>query len=218
MELEKYQNTMATLKKVVKIVGIVSLILGLVMAVLLVLFNFMGVFTIQTLPGTKYQDPFTYPGWQAIYWGVGIQIIQGYTEFTFNIWTCLGLFIPLLAIIVCSIIYFNNLNRKGTNMKKAILEIIMGVTIIFGAIMLFNVDNLAIANAQTVTDSYANYYLEYLQPAINGELSFTKEFYPYLILIVGLIAGLVKLGNGGVLIYQKNLAKKHKQQTSKETN
>ena len=114
-------NKMEVIKKIIRIISIVSLISGVIMLVLLVLFNFSGVFTIQTLPGTKYENGFTYPGWQSIFFGMGEMMIQGYTEFGFDIYTCLGLFVPFLAIIVCTIIYLKNYKRKGTNRKKAII-------------------------------------------------------------------------------------------------
>lgn len=209
-------NKMEVIKKIIRIISIVSLISGVIMLVLLVLFNFSGVFTIQTLPGTKYENGFTYPGWQSIFFGMGEMMIQGYTEFGFDIYTCLGLFVPFLAIIVCTIIYLKNYKRKGTNRKKAILEFIMAGTILFGAIMLFNCDNFSILMASKVEGSYQSYYKEYLLPALNGEVSFTKEIYPYIILIFGIVFALVKGANGGLLIYQKKYALKLKKE--KENN
>lgn len=209
MSPEEYARKMGGIKKCVLTAFILSAILSLAMIVLLICFNFAGVFTIQTLPGTKYENAFTYPGWQAIYWGVGEMIIQGYTEFSFNIWNCLGLFLPLLVLIVCEIIYLKNRKKRGTNTKKAVLEFIMAGAVLFGSIILFNCDYFAIENAKTVTGSYQNYYTEYLYPALNGEVSFSKEIYPYLILIAGLLTTVVKAVNGALLIYQKKFAAKY---------
>lgn len=213
--MEQEKNKMGVIKTFVRITTIASLISGLVMLILLVLFNFSGVFTIKTLPGTKYENGFTYPGWQSIFFGMGEMMIQGYTEFGFDIYTCLGLFIPFIAIIVCSIIYLNNLKNKGTNRKKAILDFVMAGTILFGSIMLFNCDNFSILMASQVEGSYQSYYNEYLLPALNGEVSFTKEIYPYLILVFGILFTLIKTANGGLLIYQKKYALKLKK--AKET-
>lgn len=213
--MEQEKNKMGVIKTFVRITTIASLISGLVMLILLVLFNFSGVFTIKTLPGTKYENGFTYPGWQSIFFGMGEMMIQGYTEFGFDIYTCLGLFIPFIAIIVCSIIYLNNLKKKGTNRKKAILDFVMAGTILFGSIMLFNCDNFSILMASQVEGSYQSYYNEYLLPALNGEVSFTKEIYPYLILVFGILFTLIKTANGGLLIYQKKYALKLKK--AKET-
>ncbi len=213
--MEQEKNKIGVIKTFVRITTIASLISGLVMLILLVLFNFSGVFTIKTLPGTKYENGFTYPGWQSIFFGMGEMMIQGYTEFGFDIYTCLGLFIPFIAIIVCSIIYLNNLKKKGTNRKKAILDFVMAGTILFGSIMLFNCDNFSILMASQVEGSYQSYYNEYLLPALNGEVSFTKEIYPYLILVFGILFTLIKTANGGLLIYQKKYALKLKK--AKET-
>lgn len=213
--MEQEKNKMGVIKTFIRITTIASLISGLVMLILLVLFNFSGVFTIKTLPGTKYENGFTYPGWQSIFFGMGEMMIQGYTEFGFDIYTCLGLFIPFIAIIVCSIIYLNNLKKKGTNRKKAILDFVMAGTILFGSIMLFNCDNFSILMASQVEGSYQSYYNEYLLPALNGEVSFTKEIYPYLILVFGILFTLIKTANGGLLIYQKKYALKLKK--AKET-
>lgn len=67
MSPEEYARKMGGIKKCVLTAFILSAILSLAMIVLLICFNFAGVFTIQTLPGTKYENAFTYPGWQAIY-------------------------------------------------------------------------------------------------------------------------------------------------------
>ncbi len=210
MENSIYKEKMGKIKKTVKIFYLISMILGLATFIMLICFNFAGVFTIKTISGTKYENAFTYPGWQAIFFGMGEMMIQGYTEFTFNIWTCIGLFLPFLAILVCSIIYLNNKNKKGTNKKKAILEIVMGICIIIGVILLFNCDLLAIENAKHVTGSYQNYYEEYLLKALNGEEYFKKEIYPTLLLIVGIITAIVKFANASLLFYQKKFATKNR--------
>ena len=100
-----------------------------------------------------------------------------------------------------------NLLRKGTNLKRAILEGIVGASLIFGAIMLYNCDKLFIENAKHVTDSYTNYYEVYLLPAINGELYFAKDTYPSIVLAVCLGVGIFKLVNCGSLLFQKYYAR-----------
>ena len=187
-----------------------SLILTVLCLLLLITFNFAGVFTIQTLPGTKYENAFTYPGWQAIYWGVGEMIIQGYTEFTFNIFNFLGFLLPSLVIIVWLVMYLKSYKVRGTNKKKAILEFVAAGLILFGGFMLFFCDKFAIMNAKNVKDSYQNYYTEYLLPAINGEVSFQKTFFPVLLLIISILTALVKVANGCLLIFQKKFALKNK--------
>ncbi|MGN1243351.1 MAG: hypothetical protein ACI4TN_03845 [Candidatus Enterosoma sp.] len=210
MEQSEFQSKMSRIKSFVKIGFIVSLILTVLCLVLLITFNFAGVFTIQTLPGTKYENAFTYPGWQAIYWGVGEMIIQGYTEFSFNIFNFLGFLLPFLGIIVWLVMYLKSYKVRGTNKKKAILEFVAAGLILFGGFMLFFCDKFAIMNAKNVKDSYQNYYTEYLLPAINGEVSFQKTFFPVLLLIISILTGLVKVANGCLLIFQKKFALKNK--------
>ena len=210
MEQSEFQSKMSRIKSFVKIGFIVSSILTVLCLVLLITFNFAGVFTIQTLPGTKYENAFTYPGWQAIYWGVGEMIIQGYTEFSFNIFNFLGFLLPFLGIIVWLVMYLKSYKVRGTNKKKAILEFVAAGLILFGGFMLFFCDKFAIMNAKNVKDSYQNYYTEYLLPAINGEVSFQKTFFPVLLLIISILTGLVKVANGCLLIFQKKFALKNK--------
>ena len=210
MEQSEFQSKMSRIKSSVKIGFIVSFILTVLCLVLLITFNFAGVFTIQTLPGTKYENAFTYPGWQAIYWGVGEMIIQGYTEFSFNIFNFLGFLLPFLGIIVWLVMYLKSYKVRGTNKKKAILEFVAAGLILFGGFMLFFCDKFAIMNAKNVKDSYQNYYTEYLLPAINGEVSFQKTFFPVLLLIISILTGLVKVANGCLLIFQKKFALKNK--------
>ena len=200
-------KVLKVLKPTAKILALVSIALGLLAIAILVLFNFSDVFTIYTDDGTKYANGFSYPGYQAIFSGFGNMIIQGYTEATFNIWTFLGCFLPLIGCIVACIMLATNFNRRGTNKKKAILEGIVGVLLIFGAIILLNCDKLWIENAKHVTGSYTNYYEVYLVPAMNGELYFAKDYFPTVVLVVCLITGIVKALNCGLLLFQKYYAR-----------
>ena len=100
-----------------------------------------------------------------------------------------------------------NFSRRGTNKKKAILEGVAAVCLIFGGIILFNVDKFWIANAKAVTNSYTNYYEVYLVPAMEGELYFGKDYYPTIVLVVCLVVGAVKAINCGLLLFQKYYAR-----------
>ena len=191
--MENENKVLKVLKPTLKILSLVSIALGLLAIAMLVLYNFSDILTIYTDEGTKYADGFSYPG---------------YTETTFNIWTFLGCFLPLIGCIVACIMLATNFSRRGTNKKKAILEGIVAVFLIFGGIILFNVDKLWIANAKAVTGSYTYYYEAYLMPAINGELYFGKDYFPTVVLVVCLIAGLVKACNCGLLLFQKYYARK----------
>lgn len=214
--VENYEKRSKVIKQIVFITFIVSMALALASFVMLILYNVLGVIHIETIAGTKYQNGFSYPGWQILFWGYGEMIIQGYSEYTFNIWLSMACLLPFIALIVCSIMYLKAYKVKGTNKKKAILEFIVGGLLIVGSIMLFFVDKFAIENAKHVTDSYTNYYTEYLLPALNGENYYGKTIVPALMLVVGLITGLVKIWNGLLLIYQKRYASVYKASLAKK--
>ena len=197
-----------TLKPIVKILTLVSIGLSVLALATLIIYNFSEVLTIYTDDGTKYADGFHYPGYQTIFYGFGNMIIQGYTETTFNIWTFLGCFLPLIGCIVAIVMLSTNFKRRGTNLKKAIVEGVVAVFLIFGGIILYNVDKLWIANAKAVTGSYTYYYEAYLMPAINGELYFAKDYYPTIVFVICLIVGIVKACNCGLLLFQKYYARK----------
>ena len=200
-------KVLKTLKPVARVLGIVSILASIAAVTFLVMYNFADVFTIYTDDGTKYADGFSYPGWQSIFAGVGNMIIQGYTEATFNIWMFLGVFVPLFACIVAFVILLRNMFEKGTNKKRAIVDIVAGVTLIVGGILVFNCDKLWIANAKAVTGSYTYYYEAYLVPAINGELYFAKDWFPNLVMGICVACGVLKLINAGVLLFQKYYAR-----------
>lgn len=210
-----YSLTMGRLKRAVTIFFFVGLLLAIASMTVLVLFNFMGVFTLHTgNTGSKYEEAFTYPGWQALYYGVGTMIIQGYTEWTTDIWLCAAFLVPFFAVLVLEIMVAIRFKRKGTNRFKAVAEFIMAGLLLIGGIMLFNCDKFTIAQAKQVTDSYTNYYKEYLLPALEGQDGgyFRKEAFPTILLIVCLLTALVKGIDGALLLIQKSIAEKHRTQ------
>ena len=210
--MENENKILKILKPVVRVLTLISIALGLLAIAILVLYNFSEVLTIYTDDGTKYAAGFSYPGYQTIFSGFGNMIIQGYTETTFNIWMFLGCFLPLIGCIVACVMLSTNFLRRGTNKKKAIVEGIVAATLIFGGIILFNVDKFWIENAKHVTGSYTNYYEVYLLPAINGELYFGKDYFPTVVLVVCLITGCIKALNCGLLLFQKYYARSVNQQ------
>ena len=208
MEFIENNKVLKTLKVVVWVLTALSIIASIAAVTVLVMYNFADVFTIYTDDGTKYAAGFSYPGYQSIFYGFGNMIIQGYTESWFNIWLFLGFFLPLVACIVAFVILLRNFNARKTNMKKAVWDIIAGVLLIVGGILLFNCDVLWANAAKAVTDSYTNYYEVYLVPAMNGELYFGKDTFPTIVLVVCLVSAVLKLVNGCVLLFQKFYARK----------
>ena len=209
MDEQTYKNKMVKLKKILFVLFLISMILGLASFVVLGLYNIAGVFTLKTISGTKYENPFTYPGWQTLYYGVGNMIIQGYTENTTDIILILALYLPFFTLLIGEIMYITSYKKKKTNRKKAIIEFVTAVLLLVGGILLFNCDKFWISNAKSVTGSYTNYYQEYLSKALNGEEYFRKTFYPTLVLLISIITAVVKIANGSLLLYQKKLGKEH---------
>ena len=207
--MQNENKVLKVLKPTMRVLSLVSIALSLLAIAMLVLYNFSDVFTIFTGDGTKYENGFHYPGYQSIFAGFGDMIIQGYTEATFNIWTFLGCFLPLIGCIVAVVMLSTNFLRKGTNKKKAILEGIVAVLLIIGGIILFNCDKLWIDNAKHVKGSYTNYYKVYLEPALLGEPGyyFIKDYFPSVVFAVCLGTGLIKLANCGLLLFQKYYAR-----------
>ncbi len=210
--MENENKVLKALKPTNRVLNVISILLGLYAIVTLVIFNFADVITIITDEGTKYAEGFSYPGYQTIFAGFGNMIIQGYSEAGFDIWMCLGMFLPLIGCIVATIMLITNFSRRGTNKKKAIVEGIVALALIFGGIILFNVDKFWVSSAQAVTDSYTDYYATYLKPAMEGEIYFGKCAYPTYVLIVCLVAGVVKAIDCGMLLFQKYYARKVKAQ------
>lgn len=202
-------------RPIARILAIISLVASVTAIAMFIAFNFAGVFTIYTDVGTKYENGFTYPGYQAIYSGFGNMIIQGYSETTFNIWMFLADILPLIACVVALVVIAKNFKKRGTNQKKAIVEIVTASLVLIGGIMLFYCDKFWIENAKHVTGSNTNYYESYLLPALNGEILFDTEYFPLAILIVSIIVAAVKFINAGVLLFQKYYAKSLKAKEAK---
>lgn len=194
-------NKLEQMKKIRKVLLAVTLIAAAASLAVLIAFNFMPVFNLTTEGTDKFGKGFDYPGWQAIYYGIGIQFIPGYYEFGFNIWTCLGMFVPLLSLIICTIMY-----RKGKNKRKAILEIIMAAALIFGALILVNCRELAVLVASN--RGMNSFKDAYLLPAIEAG-TFKLLAFPKILCVVCLVSAAVKIGNGSFLLYQKAYAKKN---------
>lgn len=217
MTPEQYQASMAKIKRIVTILFFASLVLALASVVMLGLFNIAGVFTLQygaPGSGSKYEEAFTYPGWQAIWYGVGSMIIQGYTEWE-TVWPlAIAFILTFFGVLITSIMVGVRFKKKGSNRTKAILEFIGTALLIVGGIMFLLCDKFVIAAAEKVTGSYASYYQEYLSPALAGKDGgyFRLEAYPVILFIVCLLAGLVKGAHGGMLLFQKSFAKKNKPQ------
>lgn len=197
MENTEVSNRLALLKKIRKILFAVSLCAAAVMFVVLVVYHFMPV---MSLTIEKYPSGFGYPGYQAIYYGFGIQFIPNYVEFGFNIVMCIGMWIQILSLIVCTA-----LMGKGKNRMKAIAEFITAACLVVGGMILLNCTSLAVNVAGNTNDFSAK-----LIAAIEKG-DFVKTWYTYFTFAVCIVAALAKAAYGALLIYQREYARKNAQ-------
>lgn len=195
------KSKLAQMKKTRKLLFAVSLIAAIASLVVLILFNFMPAVNLTVAGTDKFGNGFDYPGWQLIYYGIGIQYIPGYYEFGFDIWTCLGMFVPILAILICTIRY-----GAGKNKEKARREFIMAAALIFGALILVNCRFFAEMVASS--EGLSSFKDSYLTPAIEAG-TFTLLTFPKVMCAVCLISAAIKIGNGCFLLHQKAYAKQY---------
>lgn len=197
MEDTRVSDKLALLKKLRKIFAIAALCAAAVTFVVLVVYHFVPV---MNLVIEKYPNGFGYPGYQAIYFGFGIQFIPDYVEFGFNIVMFIGMWLAILSLIVCTA-----LMRKGKNRMKAVLEFVTAACLLAGGIILLNCTSLAVNVAGTKNDFAAK-----LADAIR-QGNFTRTAYTYITFAVCIVAALVKAAYGALLLYQRSYARKYAQ-------
>ena len=125
-------------EKTKKIAGYVSFGLGALAFVVVLLTMWLPVIRI-VLPGNT--DPYysfatgqNFVGWQVTFYDFGTirPIVADRQAFNFNITMCLGLILPLLSLLICTLML-----RKAAGVKKIVLEGISAAMLIFyGIVML----------------------------------------------------------------------------------
>lgn len=219
MEETKVRERAAQLKKIGKIARIVSLVAAIVVAVLFVLFCLMPATNLKTDSG-KYINGYNYYGWQLIFLGCGYppvpilylfepagsaagDFVPGTYDFGFNVITFLGLIIPIIAIVVCSILY-----GKQKNRGKAICEFVMAGSVLFGGIVLVCCGVLSTTVA-TDLGAGVGFKKQYLMPAIEAG-TYKTLAYPIILFVISLFTALIKAANGAFLLYQKSYVSKNR--------
>ena len=199
--MENVKEKLEQMNRTRKFLWVLSLIGALAVLVMLVLFNFMPAARLTVAGTDKFGSGFSYPGWQLIFYGIGIQYIPGYYEFGFDIITCLGLFVPFFAIIICTI-----MSKQGKNKRKAILEFVMAASILAGGIILFNCRTFA---ALVASNKGMNSFRDaYLNPAIEAG-TFDLLTFPKILLVVCIVVAVLKGLYGAFLLYQRDFAIKN---------
>lgn len=217
--IDNGQKTLRDLKKIGKILGIVSKVAGIVTAVILIAFCLMPAMNLKT-DGGKYVNGYNYYGWQLIFLGCGYPPLQilclfepaglaagdyvpGSYDFGFNIATFLGLILPIIGMIVCAIVA-----KRMKNRGKAACEFVAAATILLGGILLLNIGSLSV-NVATDMGAGVGFKKQYLIPAIEAG-TYKTLFYPIFTFIICLLVALVKCARGAFLIYQRSVALKIK--------
>ena len=165
----------------IKTIKRISLIVGLAALLIAILVNFLPILNIR-LDGVKSDYTFDAPGghdflgWQAIYywWGPSI-FIGGVSAFNFNIWLFLGMFLPVVALIVDSVML-----RKALYKKKATIELIAAAAMLFGAFIYASAPFFA---AKTV----GNHLVSYMKMAIEAD-TFVLGSWCY-VMVIGMLIG-----------------------------
>lgn len=197
MEDTRVSDKLELLKKLRKIFAISALCAAAAAFVILVVYHFVPV---MNLVIEKYPNGFGYRGYQAIYFGFGIQFIPDYVEFGFNVVMFIGMWLPMLSLIVCTA-----LMKKGKNRMKAVLEFVTAACLLAGGIILLNCTSLAVNVAGTKNDFAAK-----LAEAIR-QGNFTRTAYTFVTFAVCIVAALVKAAYGALLLYQRSYARKNAQ-------
>lgn len=195
-----------SMKRTRRLLSVVTLVVSLLSMAILVAYNFMPVTYLKSPAGTDYEQGFSFPGWQMIFYGFGRQFIMQDHLFDPNPITIVGMVGTLIVLIVCTATY-----GKGRNKGKAIREFVMAVFLIYSALVL---GALIIPVATTAATSggvydFKNQYL------LNPASSFTPLPYTTVTCVVLLAAAAIKLGNGAFLLYQKRFAAQYAPKKSK---
>lgn len=215
------------MKKIGKIAKIVSLVLAILSVFVIILFLLMPA-TELTVAGSnsKYKDGYIYYGWQMTFLGCGyppLGILHLFTDnvagdyvptaydFGFNAASFMGVLIPVVAVIVCSIV-----GSKMKNRGKAVCEFVMAGSILLGGILLACCAATSVSVA-TNLGTGVGFKNQYLLPAIDEGTYVTCAF-PIVTLVICILVALFKAARGAFLIYQRNFALKNKAaQPVKET-
>lgn len=216
---ENVQLKLGKNKKIAKTLKIVSTATSILIVIMLFLFLLIPAARL-TSDGGKYVNGYNYYGWQLTFMGCGYppvailclfepagsaagDFVPGSYDFGFNIVTCLGLILPVLTVIVCAIV-----KKRMKNKGKAICEFISAAVIVAGVAILVNCTSLSTLVA-TDMGAGVGFKKQYLLPAIEAG-TYNTLAYPVILFVVGLIAALVKIGDGAFLLYQKAYAKKNR--------
>ena len=186
----------------IKTIKRLSLFVGLAALAAAILVNFLPLLNIR-LDGVESDYTFgaagghNFLGWQAIFywWGPSI-FIGGVSAFNFNIWLFLGMFLPLVVLIVDSVML-----KKSLYKKKATVELITAAVLLFGAFIFSSAPYFA---AKTV----GNHLVSYMKMAIEQD-TYVFGWFNYVWIAALLIGCCVK-------VFSAVFSLKHEAEAEKE--
>ena len=219
---EDNTQKLAKLKKIGKILKAASLIASLVLIPAILIFLFVPVTNLMSDVASKYTRGYNYYGWQMTFLGCGyppFQILCLFEEpgtaagdyipdkydFGFNIVTTMALFIPFVAMIIAGLV-----GMKMKNRGKAVCEFAVAAAIIVSVTILLNVAPLSV-NVASSMGAGTGFKNTFLEPAIAAG-TYKTLAYPIILFVIGLLIALLKIARGVFLLYQRNVARKLKNQ------
>lgn len=221
---ETAQQKLGLMKKIGKVLGIITLITSIVAGVMLFLFLLMPATNLQLNSG-KYTSGYNYYGWQLAIIGYGyppVQDVLGWNplalfedismfqgdfvpttyDFSTNILLLMAIVLPILIMIIGFIVA-----KKMKNKGKAICEFVVAVGLIIGAVILANCASISVLTA--MSSGTTNFYASILSPAIE-QGGYVVGVYPVLLCVCLIIIALFKAAYGAFLLYQRAYAQKVK--------
>ena len=206
MNEEQIRNKLDSMKKLRKVLGVVTIVASLLSMAVIIAYNFMPItFLKSSLPdqivsAANFSEGFAFPGWQVIFWGCGGQFIMQDNLFNPNPITIAGSIGTLLVLIVCTAIY-----NRGKNRAKAVKDFIMAACLIFSAIVLGAMIVPISVTAATSGGVY-NFKNNYLLADVS---TYTALPYATFTCVALIVAAAVKVANGAFLLYQRSFAQKY---------
>lgn len=209
MTEQQIQEKLAGMKKTRKTLGKVTLCVSILAIILLVAYNFLGVVFCKTefaqvICNVHFEQGYSFPGWQVVFWGMGNQYIMGGQLFDPNPLAIAAMIGTIIVLIVCAAI------KKGKNKAKAIREFISAACLCFSALVLGFF--IAPVSLMTATDNLSQFRSNVLN--VPGTV-YNATPIAIVIGVVLLVFAAVKVYNALFLLKQKKFAAQYAPKKSK---
>ena len=209
MTEQQIQEKLAGMKKTRKTLGKVTLCVSILAIILLVAYNFIGVVFCKTefaqvICNVHFEQGYSFPGWQVVFWGMGNQYIMGGQLFDPNPLAIAAMIGTILVLIVCTAL------KKGKNKAKAIREFISAACLCFSALVLGFF--IAPVSLMTATDNLSQFRSNVLN--VPGTIYNTTAA-AIIVGVVLILFAAVKVYNALFLLKQKKFAAQYAPKNTK---